>query len=59
MTIFGQKEGWEELRGERFYELYCSPNITGSIKFSRMRLAVNVARMGKRTCAYRNFGGEI
>jgi hypothetical protein len=36
------------LRGEELYDMYTSPNIVRVIKSKRIRLAGDVARMGKR-----------
>jgi hypothetical protein len=59
--IFGPKRdevtgGWRKLHNEALDNLYSSPSIIRMIK-SRMRWAVQVARMGKRN-AYRILVGK-
>ena len=39
---------WKRLQNEEVNDLYSSPNIVRVIKSRRVRLAGNVARMGKR-----------
>jgi len=42
---------WRRLHNEELNDLYCSPNIVRVIKWSRMRWAGHVARMGEeRKC---------
>jgi hypothetical protein len=56
--IFGPKRDevtgeWRRLHNEELNDLYSSPNIIRVIKWRRMRWAGRVARMGKKTGAYR------
>jgi len=48
---------WRKLHSEELDNVYSSPDIVRVIKVRRMRLAGDVARMGKRRGAYR-VGGE-
>ena len=50
--IFGPRRDevtgeWRRLHNEELTDLYCSPNIVRVIKWSRMRWAGLVARMGE------------
>jgi len=61
-SIFGPKRNevtgkWRKLHSEELDNVYSSPDIVRVIKVRRMRLAGDVARMGKRRGAYR-VGGE-
>jgi len=61
--IFGPKRDevtgeWRKLHNEELNDLYSSSNIVRVIKSRRMRLAMQVARMGKRRGAYRVLVGE-
>jgi hypothetical protein len=40
--------GWRKLHNEDLHNLYFSPGIIIMIKSRRMRLAVHVARMGRK-----------
>jgi hypothetical protein len=56
--IFGPKRdevtgGWRKLHNEELYNLYSSPSIIRIIKSCRMRWEEHVARIGKKTNAYR------
>jgi hypothetical protein len=56
--IFGPKRdevtgGWRKLRNDELRDLYCSPSIIIMITSRRMRWAGHIARMGKKTNAYR------
>ena len=60
--IFGPKRDevtaeWRLLHNEELNDLYCSPNSVRVIK-SRMRWAVNIARMGDRRRVYRVLVGK-
>jgi hypothetical protein len=48
---------WRELHNEEFHNLYSSPSIIRMIKSRSMRLAGNVARMGKNE-SYRILVGK-
>jgi hypothetical protein len=55
--IFGPKRdeatgGWRKLHNEDLHDLYSVPNIIRFIKSRRMRLAGNVAQMGKKRNVY-------
>jgi hypothetical protein len=60
--IFGPegrgKRGVEKLYNEKFNDLHCSPNTVRVIKPRRMSWAGHVARMGKRSGAYRVLVGK-
>jgi hypothetical protein len=61
--IFGLKRNevtgdWRKLRNEELRDLQSSPSINRIIKSRRMRLAVNVARMGKKRNTYRLLVGK-
>jgi hypothetical protein len=61
--IFGPKMvevtgEWRKLHNEKLNDLYCSPHIIQVIKLRRMKLAGNVARMGKRRGVYRVLVGK-
>jgi len=43
---------WRKLHNEELNYLYCSPNIVGVIKSTRMRWARHVARIGERRGVY-------
>jgi hypothetical protein len=56
--IFGPKRdeiigGWRKLHNEELHILYSSPNITGAIKYGRMRGVGHVARMGWKRSVHR------
>jgi hypothetical protein len=40
--------GWRKLHNEDLHNMYCSPNIIKMIKPREMKLAVHVARIGRR-----------
>jgi hypothetical protein len=48
-----------KLYNEELNDQYCSPSIFRVIKSRRMRWAGNVARMGKRTGAYKVLVGKL
>ena len=48
-----------KLYNEELNDLYCSPNIVRVIKSRRMRCVGNVARMEKRTGAYKVLVGKL
>ena len=57
--IFGPKRDevkgeWRKRHNEELNDLYCSPNIVGVIKSTRMRWAGHVARMGEGRGVYRD-----
>jgi hypothetical protein len=61
--IFGPKRDevtgeWRRLYNKELYALYSSPNIIRVIKSRTLRWAGHVARMGKRTGAYRALVGK-
>jgi hypothetical protein len=61
--IFGQKRyemtgEWRKLHNKELHDLYSSPSIIGIIKARMMRWAGHVARMGKKTNAYRLLVGK-
>jgi hypothetical protein len=45
--------GWGKLHNEELHDLYSSPSIIRIIKWSRMRWAGHVARMGEKMNVYR------
>jgi len=47
-----------KLHSEKFYDLYCSPNIFRVIKSRRMSWAGHVARMGERRVVYKVLVGK-
>jgi hypothetical protein len=56
--IFGLKRDevtgeWRRLHKDELYDLYSSPNTSRVVKSKRMRLAMQVARMGDRKGVYR------
>jgi hypothetical protein len=56
--IFGSKSDevtgeWGKLHNEKLNDLYCSPNIVRVIKYSGMRWAGHIARMGETRGACR------
>jgi hypothetical protein len=58
LRIFGPKRdevtgGWRILHNEELHNLYSSPSIIRMINSRRMRRAGHVARMGKKSTAYR------
>jgi len=61
--IFGPKReevagGCRRLHNEELHKLYVSPNVIKVIKSRRIRLAGNIARMGKIRCAYNILVGK-
>ena len=61
--IFGPKRDketgeWRKLHNEEHIDLYASSNIVRVIKWRRMRLAGNVAHVGKRRDVYRVLMGK-
>ena len=62
--IYGPKRDgvtgeWRKLHNEELNDLYCSPNIVGTIKSRGMRWEVHVARMGgERKGVYRVLVGK-
>jgi hypothetical protein len=51
--VFGPKRDevkgeWRKLHNKEFHDLYSSPSIIQLIKSRRMRLAVHVARIGRK-----------
>jgi hypothetical protein len=50
---------WRKLHNGMLNDLYSSPMIIQVIKSRRMRWSGHVARMGKRTGAYRVWGGGL
>jgi len=61
--IFGSERDevigeWRKLHNEELNDLYLSPNIVRVIKWRRMRLAGNVAHIGKRRDVYRVLMGK-
>jgi hypothetical protein len=61
--IYGPKrdkvtEGWIKLHKEQFHDLYSSSSIIRIMKSRRMRWEGHVARMGKKTNAYRLLVGK-
>jgi hypothetical protein len=63
LWIFGQRRGevtgeWCKLYSEELDNLYPSSSIIRMIRSRRMRLAGNVAQMGKRI-AYRSLAGKL
>ena len=53
VTVNGRK-----LHNKELYDLYCSPNIFRVIESRRMRWAEHIARMGRRSDAYRVLVGR-
>jgi hypothetical protein len=49
---------WRKLHNEELHNLYSSPNIIRMIKSRSMGWAGHVARMGKKTNAYRILVGK-
>jgi len=56
--LYTATEEWKKLHNEELNDLYCSPNIFGFIKWTRMRWAEHVARMGERRVVYRVLVGK-
>jgi hypothetical protein len=61
--IFGSKRDkaigeWRRLHNEELNDLYSSPNIIRVIKWTGMRWAGHVARMGEKRGAYRTLVGK-
>jgi hypothetical protein len=61
--IFGPKRDevrgeWRKLHNKELHDLYSSPSINRIIKSLRMRWAGHVARMGKKSNAYRLLVGK-
>ena len=50
---------WRKLHNEELNDLYCSPNIVQVIKWSRMKWAGHVARMGEGRGVYRVLVGNM
>jgi hypothetical protein len=62
--IFGSKRdevtgGWSKLHNEEMNGLYFIPNIVRVIKSRRMRLAENVARMGRGEVCIGSWWGNL
>jgi hypothetical protein len=57
-SIFGPKRKkvigeWRKLHNEELNDMYSSPNVIRVIKSRRIRLAVQLARIGKRRGVYK------
>jgi len=50
---------WRRLHNEELNDLYSSPNIVRVIKWTRMRCAGHVARMGEERGVYRVLVGKL